>query len=72
MQTNQMQLLPDGASITLMQPGDLAEVYELECASQQEPWSLQHFADELDNPVAYYESLSTGTVPGVKGTVPCL
>jgi len=35
-----------------MQPGDLAEVYELECASQQEPWSLQHFADELDNPVA--------------------
>ncbi len=35
-----------------MQQSDLAEVHKLECASQQEPWGLQHFADELDNPVA--------------------
>ncbi len=52
MQTNQMQLLPDGDSIILMQRGDLAEVHQLECVSQQESWSLQHFADELENPVA--------------------
>jgi ribosomal-protein-alanine N-acetyltransferase len=52
MQTNQSKPLPDGDSITLMQEGNLAEVHQLECASQQEPWSLRHFADELDNPVA--------------------
>ncbi len=52
MQINQPKPLPDGDSIALMQQRDLAEVHKLECASQQEPWSLQHFADELDNPVA--------------------
>ena len=52
MQINQPKPLPDGDSIALMQQGDLAEVHKLECVSQQEPWSLQHFADELDNPVA--------------------
>ena len=52
MQINQPKPLPDGDSIALMQQSDLAEVHKLECASQQEPWSLQHFADELDNPVA--------------------
>jgi ribosomal-protein-alanine N-acetyltransferase len=35
-----------------MQPLDLAAVHQLERAGQQEPWTLQHFADELDNPVA--------------------
>ncbi len=35
-----------------MQRSDLAGVHQLECASQEDPWSLQHFADELDNPVA--------------------
>lgn len=35
-----------------MRQADLAAVHQLECASQQEPWNLQHFADELDNPVA--------------------
>ena len=31
---------------------DLPAVYQLECASQQDAWSIQHFADELANPVA--------------------
>lgn len=31
---------------------DLAQVHELECAAQQEPWSPAHFAAELDNPFA--------------------
>ena len=44
--------LPDGDSIAPMRQADLAAVHQLECASQQEPWSLQHFADELDNPIA--------------------
>lgn len=44
--------LPDGDSIAQMQLQDLDDVYQLECASQKEPWSLQHFADELKNPVA--------------------
>lgn len=35
-----------------MQAGDLALVHALECASQPDPWGGQHFADELDNPVA--------------------
>ena len=60
MQFNQPDSLPDAlpdalldaASITLMQLSDLDAVYQLECASQQEPWSLQHFADELKSPVA--------------------
>lgn len=35
-----------------MQPEDLEAVYQLECASQSEPWSRQHFIDEINNPVA--------------------
>ena len=35
-----------------MQREDLAAVHQLECASQSDPWSLQHFADELDSRVA--------------------
>ncbi len=35
-----------------MQRSDLAAVQRLECASQKEPWNLQHFTDELENPVA--------------------
>lgn len=35
-----------------MQHADLAIVHQLECVSQHDAWSLQHFADELDNPVA--------------------
>jgi ribosomal-protein-alanine N-acetyltransferase len=41
-----------GDRIAPMQRSDLARVHQLECISQEEPWSLQHFADELDNPVA--------------------
>jgi ribosomal-protein-alanine N-acetyltransferase len=49
---NQSTPLPDGDNIVPMLQADLAAVHQLECASQQEPWSLQHFADELDNPIA--------------------
>ena len=35
-----------------MQPADLAAVHQLECVSQDDAWSLQHFADELKSPVA--------------------
>lgn len=35
-----------------MQAADLEAVHRLECASQQTPWSLTHFAQELANPVA--------------------
>lgn len=31
---------------------DLSAVHLLECASQHDPWSKQHFADEFANPVA--------------------
>jgi len=44
--------LPDGDRITPMTRGDLSSVYQLECASQHDSWSMQHFADELVNPVA--------------------
>jgi ribosomal-protein-alanine N-acetyltransferase len=44
--------LPDADRITPMQRSDLAAVQRLECASQKEPWNLQHFTDELENPVA--------------------
>ena len=44
--------LPDGDKIAPLRRTDLAAVHKLECASQSDPWSLQHFADELDNPVA--------------------
>jgi ribosomal-protein-alanine N-acetyltransferase len=52
MQINHTSSLPEGDSISVMQQADLAVVHQLECASQEEPWSLQHFADELDNPIA--------------------
>jgi len=44
--------LPVGDRIGPMERSDLSAVRQLECASQPDPWSLQHFADELDNPVA--------------------
>jgi ribosomal-protein-alanine N-acetyltransferase len=49
---DQLIVLPDGDRITPMTMADLPAVYQLECASQQDRWSLQHFADELANPVA--------------------
>lgn len=52
MHSNLATTLPDGDKIAPMRHADLAAVHRLECASQPEPWSLQHFADELDNPVA--------------------
>ena len=35
-----------------MTADDLAQVHALECAAQQSPWRVQHFAAELDNPCA--------------------
>lgn len=52
MQIKQTHTLPDGDRIALMQRADLIAVHQLECASQPDPWSLQHFADELDSRVA--------------------
>lgn len=45
-------ILPDGDRIMPMQHEDLAAVHRLECASQPDPWSLQHFEDELASEVA--------------------
>jgi len=44
--------LPAGETIRAMRQADLAAVHALECASQPDPWTRQHFADELANPVA--------------------
>ena len=44
--------LPDGHRIAPMNRGDLSAVCQLECVSQRDSWSMQHFADELVNPVA--------------------
>lgn len=44
--------LPVSDRIAPLQAADLVAVHRLECASQQSPWSLQHFADELTNPVS--------------------
>lgn len=52
MHSNLAATLPDGDDILPLRRTDLARVHTLECASQTDPWSLQHFADELDNPVA--------------------
>lgn len=41
-----------GETIRPMTADDLVQVHALECASQQSPWSVQHFAEELDNPCA--------------------
>ena len=35
-----------------MTEADVPVVYQLECASQPDPWSQQHFIDELSNPVS--------------------
>lgn len=52
MRTEQLLTLPAGDKITSMTESDLPLVYKLERESQSDPWSLQHFIDELDNPVA--------------------
>ncbi len=52
LETKQSTPLPDGDRIVPMQQADLAVVHQLECASQQDPWSRQHFSEELDNPVS--------------------
>ena len=52
MQTTQLIELPEGDRIEPMKKSDLSLLYELECASQSNPWSRQHFIDELNNPVA--------------------
>ena len=52
MQINQTNTLPAGDRITLMQRDDLVAVHQLECASQSDPWSSQHFVDELESRVA--------------------
>jgi ribosomal-protein-alanine N-acetyltransferase len=41
-----------GEEFRPMTPADLAEVHALECAAQQSPWTLAHFAAELTNPCA--------------------
>ena len=41
-----------GETIRPMMADDLVQVHALECASQQSPWTVQHFAEELDNPCA--------------------
>jgi ribosomal-protein-alanine N-acetyltransferase len=48
MQSKHASALPDGDRIVPMRRSDLAAVHQLECACQPAPWSLQHFADELD------------------------
>ena len=52
MQPGQSQILPDGDRIVLMQHENLAAVHQLECTSQADPWSSQHFVDELESRVA--------------------
>jgi ribosomal-protein-alanine N-acetyltransferase len=49
---DQLTPLPAGDQITEMRSDDLAVVHQLECSSQQDPWSLQHFESEFDNPVS--------------------
>jgi len=44
--------LPGNEVIRPMTAADLAPVFALECASQQVPWSQEHFAAELVNPCA--------------------
>lgn len=38
-----------------MTADDLAVVHALECAAQQNPWSLQHFVEELEKPFSRTE-----------------
>jgi ribosomal-protein-alanine N-acetyltransferase len=52
MQPGQSQILPAGDRIVPMQHENLAAVHQLECASQSDPWSEQHFVDELESRVA--------------------
>jgi ribosomal-protein-alanine N-acetyltransferase len=39
-----------GEEIRPMTAADLVQVHALECAAEQDPWSLEHFAAELGNP----------------------
>ena len=48
----QFIVLPHYDRIEPMTRADLPAVYQLEFASQHHSWSMQHFADELANPVA--------------------
>jgi ribosomal-protein-alanine N-acetyltransferase len=52
MQNIPLSELPEGDRITPMAGADIPVVHQLECISQQNPWSQQHFLDELNNPVA--------------------
>ncbi len=52
MTASQESVLPDGDRIEPLRRADLDAVQQLECASQPDPWTFQHFADELDNPLA--------------------
>jgi ribosomal-protein-alanine N-acetyltransferase len=49
---DQLTPLPDGDRIVPMQQVDLDVVYQLESASQHDPWNLRHFADEFNNKVS--------------------
>jgi ribosomal-protein-alanine N-acetyltransferase len=52
MQLYRVNTLTAGDRIILMQREDLVAVHQLECASQPDPWSVQHFVDELESKVA--------------------
>ena len=45
-------VLPDNERIKPMRPDDLDAVCLLESATQSDPWTRQHFIDEMNNPVA--------------------
>lgn len=44
-----------GEIIRPMTVADLPAVHALESASQPSPWTLQHFAEELDNPCSHID-----------------
>lgn len=44
---------PTDEVIRPMTADDLASVHALECAAQSDPWSQEHFAEELDKPYAW-------------------
>ena len=52
MRTGFLKSLPKDDKIVPMSELDIPLVHELESASQPDPWSRQHFLDELKNPVA--------------------
>lgn len=49
--------LPDNVRLRPMTEADLLPVAALEQRCQPHPWSLQHFRDELNNPVAAVDLL---------------